>query len=225
MQELTLNQQLANTLFLKRTMRKVEEQFKKGQEKMPVYEFDMNLRLLYTGDAINLEVLSKGDLGDYFKPIGFYDKMMNIYVINEFNYDLEELNFNEELISKSIVNPINLAENAIIGAFSIEVISLVLKILDDVKANCFKSEFKDGKLVPPNLKYDRQLEINGLKSELIMSFEAYPQFYLDDKYGLSSMVAAYIPSENELNLHPGKELQELYNRCLQMKLLSAYKTI
>jgi hypothetical protein len=225
MQELTLNQQLAKTLFLKRTMKKVEEQFDKGKEKMPVYEFDMNLRLLYTGLTINLEVLSKGDLGDYFKPIGFYDKMMNIYVINEFNYDLDELNSNEELVSKSIVNLFNLGENAIIGAFSIEVISLVLQILNDVKANGFKAEFKDGRWIPPNLKYDKQLEINGLKSELIMSFEAYPQFYLDEKYGLSSMIAAYIPSENELHLHPGKELQELYNRCLQMKLLSAYKMI
>jgi hypothetical protein len=225
MSELTVTEQFTKTLFLDDTLDKVKNQFESSTEIQPVDEFDMNFRLLLVGNTINLELLASGPLGHYFKPIGFYDRQMNIYVLKEFETDIEELKSKGELINDSSIKTLSLRENAVIAAFSMDVIVTALQVLNEVKEKGFEPEFRNGMMIPANLRYDKRLMVNGLNSELIMTFEGYPQFNLDDDYGLNGAIGAYMPSEQGLSINPIVEYKELFDKFAQMKLLSAYNRI
>lgn len=225
MNELTVTEQFTKTLFLESTIEKVKEQFANGTEILPIDEFDMNFRLFLVGETINLELLASGQLGNYFKPIGFYDRNLNIHILKEFEADYENLKGKNSISNNLTVNKLSLRENAVIAAFSIDVIITALQVLNEVKEKGFEPEFRDGVMIPANLRYDRQLIANGLNSELIMTFEGYPQFNLDDGYGLSGAIGAYIPNEQGLSINPIVEYKELFDRFAQMKLLSVYNRI
>lgn len=225
MNELTVTEQFTKTLFLENTIQKVREQFANGTEILPIDEFDMNFRLLLVGETVNLELLATGQLGNYFKPIGFYDKNLNVYLLKEFEADFESLKTKNDIPHNLQVKTLSLRENAVIGAFSMDVIISVLQVLNELNEKGFEPEFRDGIMIPANLRYDRQLVANGLNSELIMTFEGYPQFNLDDEYGLNGAIGAYIPNGQGLSINPIVEYKELFDKFARMKLLSAYNRI
>lgn len=223
--ELTITEQFAKTLFLQETLEKVKEQFITQTEILPIDTFDMNFRLLLVGDTINLELLASGILGHYFKPIGFFDKNLNVYVLREFENDVSQLKNKGEIPTDLKINTLSLKENAVIAAFSMDVIITVLQTANEIKEKGFEPEFRNGIMIPANIRYDRRLLANGLNSELIMTFDGYPQFNLDDDYNLRGAIGAYISDEQGLSINPIVEYKSLYDKFIQMKLLSAYKRI
>ena len=227
MNSLTITEQFVKTLFLPETLKKVKEQFNTQTEIVPIDMFDMNFRLYRTTpNYINLELLATGSLGHYFKPIGFFDSNINIYILHEFESDLKNILCRDELPNHIVIKPISLKENAVIAAFSMEVIIEVLLTFKEISEKGFKPEFRFGSMRPPNIRYDKKLTVNGYNSELIMTLEAFPQFFLDDEYGLQGPIGAYRKSINgKLSINPIVEYKTLFDKFVSMSLLSAFKRI
>ena len=99
-----------------------------------------------------------------------------------------------------MIPKLSLKENAVIAAFSIETIQQA------------------------QLYQDSSLFSNGLKCDIYMSFDGFPQFYLDDQYGISEPIAAYLIKEQN-TVNPTVQYKALFDKLSSMELLSAFKRV
>ena len=223
--ELTITEKFTKTLFLDTTIEKVKNQFSTGKEIQSIDDFDMPFRLFLTGNTINLELLTAGKFGNYFKPIGVYDRQLNVYVLKEFEEDLNQLKYKKEISENVPFKTLSLRENGVIAAFSMDTITTAYQVMKEIEEKGFEPEFIEGIMIPANIRYDKRFIVNGLNSELIMTFDGTPQFYLDDEYGLSGAIAAYSYSGQGLGSNPITVYKELFDKFAKMKLLSAFNRL
>ena len=198
---MTIQEQFAKTLVLETTLEKVKNQFISKKEIIPIDEFDMSFRLLFTGDTINLELLTTGELGHYFKPIGFYDNNLNVYILKEFENEMTNLINTGETPDNISIRKLSIEQNGLIGAFSIEAYSFARKMED--------SSFRS----------------NGLDFDIFMSFDGDPQVFLDDKYESPGVIAIFLLRGERKSINPTYSNKELFDNFSKRKLLSAFKTI
>lgn len=225
---MTPSQEITLTLFTKETLAKVKDQFKSKTERVPHESFDMSFRLFRTNAGnINLEILVQMELPDqnsevdfgsfgkartsqhvmFFKPIGYYkvtngffsDKL-EVTVVNEFEQGLDYLNSNNLIPSNLTVHKMTFLENAILTAFSMEALIRAVKYEDS------------------------SFYANGLKADLFMSFDGYPQVFLDDRYNFPGPIAAYMLRERNA-ISPILEYEDIFDKFHQMSLMTAFKKI
>jgi hypothetical protein len=223
----TPGQEMVMTLFTKDTLDKVKKQFSSGTEKVPVDSFDMSFRLFKPkADNINLELLiqmpietgeeqdipgiGKGRMQKtvmFFKPIGYFIQKKGIFsndlevtVVKEFENDLDFLIKNNQVPSNIKTHKLSLEENAILASFSMEAAVRAEKYEDD------------------------SFFANGLYCDIFMTFDGYPQVFLDDRHGLSGPIAAYLIREKK-SVNPMIEYKELFDRFNSMSLMTAFKRL
>ena len=198
---MTVTEQFTKTLFLQETIEKVKEQFNSRREIVSVDQYDMNFRLLLVGDTINLELLASGQFGHYFKPIGFYDRNENIYVLKEFENDFNALVQRGEISNTSSAKKLTTEQNAVIGAFSMDTYMQA-------------SQLKDCSFLS-----------NGLNFDIFITLDGDPQIFLDDKYNLSDPIAIYFLRTQNKSINPTVVYKQLFDEYAEKKLLSAFKTL
>jgi len=198
---MTVTEQFTKTLFLNDTIEKVQAQFKSGTEIIPVDQFDMNFRLLLVGETINLELLAAGPFGHYFKPIGFYDKNLNIYLLREFENDFDSLVKKWEISNPKSAKKLTIEQNAVIGAFSME------------------------SLIQAQQLSDSSFMANGLNFDIFITLDGDPQIFLDDKYNISDPIGLFFLRTQNKSINPTVVFKQLFDEFTNKQLLSAFKTI
>ncbi len=224
---MTPTQEMVMTLFLQDTLSKVNQQFKDGKQIVPIDSFGMSFRL-FKADAgnINLELLIQmpvavGEEQDipgmgrgrmqknvmFFKPIGYYiqskgflTSILDVTVPKEFENELDFLKSNNKIPSKIKIHKLSLPENALLSAFSMEA------LINAQKYN------------------DASFFANGLYCDIFMTFEGFPQVFLDDRHGLRGPIAAYLLREQN-SVNPIITYTELFEKYNPMKLMTAFKRI
>jgi hypothetical protein len=199
--KMTVTEEFTETLFSNETIEKVKAQFISGTEIISVDKYDMNFRLLLVGETINLELFGSGSFGHYFKPIGFYDKNLNIYILREFENDFESLVEKGEVSNIFSAKKLSLEQNAVIGAFSMETL---------IQAQQLK---------------DSSFLSNGLNFDIFITLDGDPQVFLDDKYNISDPIAIYFLKTQNKSINPTVVFKELFDENNRKQLLSAFKTI
>ena len=181
----------------------------------PIEKNDISFRLYKPYDGVvNLEFLIRTNKNTFHQPIGFY-KSDKIYLLNEFVESYIHL-FENKIINKK-VNFLTVKENAVIAAFSIFAVENSIEILKNFE--------EDGKPFFSLENYDKFLDINGLRCELLLCNEGYPQLFLDDKYNISGHIGAYIPNSNGLDLAWPHSIEKEYAELKRQELLTAFKKI
>ena len=89
----------------------------------------------------------------------------------------------------------------------------------DQKINGFK---QFAKFAP---SFDKSLDVNGLKIDLLFSFDGFPQCCLDDDYNVEGGIAVYIKDERGLKLNPTLEYAKDFEKFHKMGLFSAFNSI
>jgi len=223
----TPTQEMVMTLFTKDTLDKVKKQFSNGTEIVPVDSFDMSFRLFKPkADNINLELLIQmpietGEEQDFpgigkgrmqktvmfFKPIGYFKQKKGIFsndlevtVVKEFENDLDFLIKNNQVPSNIKTHKLSLEENAVLASFSMEAAVRAQKYEDD------------------------SFFANGLYCDIYMTFDGYPQVFLDDRHGLNGPIAAYLLKEQN-SVNPMIQYKELFDKFHSMSLMTAFKRI
>ncbi|XQP83961.1 MAG: hypothetical protein ACOJUL_13235 [Candidatus Pollutiaquabacter aromativorans] len=224
---MTPTQEMVMTLFTKETIDKVKEQFKNGKEIVSNESFDMSFRLFKpTANYINLELLIQmpietGEEQDFpgigrgrmqttvmfFKPVGFFTQKkgflstdIEVTVVKEFENDLDYLIKAGKVPSNIKTHKLTLEENAVLAAFSMEAAN-----------NAQKYE-------------DASFIANGLYCDIFMTFEGFPQVFLDDRHGLNGPIAAYLLREQN-SVNPIVQYKELFDKFHSMSLMTAFKRL
>jgi hypothetical protein len=178
----------------------------------PIEKYEISFRLYKPYDnVVNLEFLCYANNNKFYQPVGFY-KSNEIYLLNEYVEAYNDLLI-KNIISRKVIF-LNIKENAVIAAFSIQAVEYSIEIL--------KNFYSDGKPMNSLEKYDKFAEINGLSCELLLCNEGYPQLYIDDKYNLNGHIGAYIPNSNGLNLGYPKNIEKEYFELMEQELLTAF---
>lgn len=224
---MTPTQEMVMTLFTKDTLDKVKEQFRNGTEILPVDSFDMSFRLFKpTANNINLEMLIQMPIetGEeqnipgigmgrmqktitFFKPIGFFQQTtstfsndLEVTVLKEFENDLTFLKNNNQVPSEITTHTLSLEENAVLASFSMEAALRAQKYEDD------------------------SFIANGLHCDIFMTFDGYPQVFLDDRHGLNGPIAAYLLREKN-SVNPMIQYKESFDKFHSMSLMTAFKQL
>lgn len=224
---MTPTQEMVMTLFTKDTLDKVKKQFSNGTEIVPVDSFDMSFRLFKPQtDNINLELLiqmpietgeeqdipgiGKGRMQKtvmFFKPIGYFKQKKGIFsndlevtVVKEFENDFDFLIKNNQVPSNIKTQKLSLEENAVLASFSMEAAIRAQKYEDD------------------------SFFANGLYCDIFMTFDGYPQVFLDDRHGLNGPIAAYLLREQN-SVNPMIQYKELFDKFHSMSLMTAFKRL
>lgn len=223
---MTVRQEMTLAMFSEQTITTVNKMFETKEERKPIDAYDISFRLfLVNNSTINFEFGYTTPFGFYFKPIGFFKNNLESYILYEFEESFEYLKTNNYLNNNIHINKLSIRDNAVIATFSIDTILEVFKTFEEIKIKGYEPEFRDGIMIPPNLKYDKKIVLNGLKSELIMAFQGYPQFYLDDEYKVPGAIGAYQMIDNKLRVNPIIDFSSDYNKLYEASLLSAYKNL
>jgi hypothetical protein len=220
-------QEMVSTLFTPAIIEQVKKQFRDKTEKVPIDSFGMSFRLFLSKYGnINLELLIQmpAEEGAYqniegfgrgiiqknvmfFKPIGFFSlkkgfftNTLEITILKEFEKDFNILLKDGKIPSSIKVNTLTLQENAVLAAFSMEAY---------LKAEKYE---------------DSSFSANGLYCDMFMTFEGYPQVFLDDRHGIDGPIAAYLLREKN-TINPIMEYQNTFNMFSDMSLLTALKRI
>lgn len=224
---MTPTQEMVMTLFTKDTLDKVKEQFRNGTEILPVDSFDMSFRLfkpttyninlelliqmpIETGEEQNMPGIGKGRMQKtitFFKPIGFFQKSksnfsndLEVTVLKEFENDLNFLKNDNRVPTNIQLNKLTLEENAVLASFSMEAAIRAEKYQDD------------------------SFIANGLHCEIFMTFDGYPQVFLDDRHGLNGPIAAYLLREKN-SVNPMSQYKEFFDKFHSMSLMTAFKQL
>lgn len=221
---MTITQEMVTVLFEKETIEKVKNQFSENQEIVSVESYDMNFRLFKTNEEnINLELLTTDNNGMYFKVIGFYTKdteKMNVTILNEFEDAFEEL---IDLDTQNLnVRYMDIDESGLIAAFDRETIQAVQIMYSQMEKKSFGVFSPLGQFA---LSFDKSLTANGIKIDLLFSFEGFPQCYLDDDYNIEGAIAGYTKDENGLKLSPTIQYKNNFDKFYKMGLFSVFKSI
>ena len=221
----TPTQEMTLALLLPETVNEVKKLFK-SDSKIVVFEaFDTSFRL-FKAEAgnINLEIMLQMPIEDakienitgfgkgvtqkmvtFFKPIGFYTQQNGLFsngieikILKEFEEDLSFLRKQYNELSKLKIGTLSIIKNAIIAAFSME-----------SYANAMK--YKDISFIS-----------NGLSCDIYLTLEGFPQFFLDDKYGITGPIAAYPMREHDF-VAPIIEYTKIFENLNRMSLLTLFK--
>lgn len=215
---MTPQHEMALALLDPKSIKQAAEQFSSGVEITPIELYDMSFRLFRTdADTINLEGMCMRYVGSpeykqeeilgylqhrkvimYPKPIGYYTRSGEIFVLHEFETKLNELS-GYEVVNSVQWKGLSLRTNALIAAFSMDTIFLA-------------DEMRDAKLIS-----------NGMEVELFQGFKGEINIWLHDKYGLTSGVASYLPPGSEIRANPVLEFKDAYWGCISHGLLSYYR--
>jgi hypothetical protein len=222
------NNEFLMTLFSKSTIDKVKHQFSNGPEIVPLESYNMSFRLFRPklGNNINLELLIQMPTGTgsqtdfhntgnrfmqtmvtFFKPLGYYTlgkgmlyDDIEVTLLYEFEETYNQLIKSNSISSNIKVHRLSLKENAVIAAFSTE-------------AFLSAQNYEDDSFIA-----------NGLDCDIFMTFQGFPQVFLDDRYGLQGPIAAYLLKEQG-SANPIIEYKPLFDKLHSMRLLSAFKQI
>lgn len=224
---MTPTQEMVMTLFTNETIIKVKEQFKNGKEIVSNESFDMSFRLFKpTANYINLELLiqmpvetseeqdipgiGRGRMQKtvmFFKPIGFFTQKkgflsneIEVTVVKEFENELDALMNAGKIPSNIKTHKLTLEENAVLAAFSME-------------AAMHAQKYEDASFFA-----------NGLYCDIFMTFEGFPQVFLDDRHGLTGPIAAYLLREQN-SVNPIVQYKELFDKFHSMSLMTAFKKL
>lgn len=224
---MTATQEMVSTLFTPAIIKEVKKQFKDGTERVPIDNLGMSFRLFHSKHGnINLELLIQMPVeeGDYqniegfgrgriqknvmfFKPIGFFSlkkgffsNKLEVTILKEFEKDFNILLQDGKIPSSIKVNKLTLQENAVLAAFSMEAYK---------KAEKYE---------------DSSFLANGLYCDIFMTFDGYPQVFLDDRHGIDGPIAAYLLREKN-TINPIMEYQQIFDIFSDMSLLTALKGI
>lgn len=230
---MTAVQEMVSVLFDNETISKVKQQFKAGNQKVPIDSRNMNFRLFKRNYGnITLELLCRDSSGIYFKPIGYYEfekggffssGKLSATILKEFEDDYIELKKSNNLDDHGIkVNLMDMKESGLIAAFSREAIENI-KVMYKQKKQGVSQEVAD--LIGPfphlhAMQFDKSIMSNGLKIDLLFSMDGFPQSYLDDEYEIEGGFGAYFQDEKGLEASPTVEHKENYDRFHKMGLLS-----
>lgn len=184
--------------------------------------FDISFRLYKpTSTYVNVEFLASTRIGNYYHPIGFIDKDGSIYIINEFSKEYNKLKSENKI--KGIAKQLSTKLNALIAAFSIQTVEYVLRVFDEFSEFGWNEKIENGIMTSPLVRYDKHYDCNGYICDLLFCMEGYPQFFLDDDYGLKGPIGAYIKQEDGgISFHPMVDYKEHFDKLNQFKLLTAF---
>lgn len=189
-------------------------------------------------EVVNIPGLGEGIIQpeiEYYKPIGFYTNpnfkdyetdILDLYILREFEEEFNLLSGLHNIPTNVSVHYLSLSENAVIAAFSMETYQKAMKIFEEISLKGFKNEvnLKLKRSTPSWMQFDKQFFTNGFNVELLMSFNGFPQFFLDDEYELKGPIAAYLENpDGSINLNPIIEYKELFDKLHSMALLSGCK--
>jgi len=244
---MTTAQKMVMTLYNKEILLQVEKQFNEEINIVSIEIYGILFRL-FKADAgnINLEIstkiqtnnneeidlpiIGKGNLQKFirfFKPIGFYTKNneIEITILKEFEEEYDFLINNNQINSNVITHRLTLIENALLASFSADTFTYAFKALNELKINGMTSRFMPeyDMVIPAPMLYDKKFIANGLNSELIMSLDGSPQFYVDDKYGIDGPFMSFSMEAGTLS-YAAYLYKELFQKFKQMNLLSSFKT-
>ncbi len=209
-------QEMIATLLSASTIEKVKEQIQCGTEIISFEKFDMTFRLFLSKKSltINLEILANtptkvpGICVSFYKPIGYFSykhynllattPTLEVVVLKEFEDELDYWLNNNDIPYGIDIKKLSLKENAVLAAFSKEAL-----------LNAQKYE-------------DTSFWANGLKCDIFMTFEGFPQVFLDDKYKVAGPIAAYLLYEED-SVRCIVEYDTLYQKFRDMNLLTAIR--
>jgi len=225
-----IKEEFVQALFDKSVKEKVSQMFQSNfdfnghKDRIPIDLFDISFRLFKATSAyVNFEFLVRSPNNRYFQAVGFFDKDLNIYILNEYAEAFQKLKAAGQIAGSSKL--LDKKINAVIAAFSMPTINLALQSLSEFKEIGWQTEFRDGIMIPATMRFDKHYECNGLTCELLFSDQGYPQFYLDNKHQLDGAIGAYIPGEGDrLSIHPTVEYKDLFDKLSKLSLLTAFKT-
>ena len=226
-----IKQQFVQVLFDKSVKDKAAKMFQDSfdfnghKDRMPLELFDISFRLFKaTSTYVNLEFLVSSPNGLYFQPVGLFDKGLNIYIINEYVGAFQKLKSFGLITSNA--KYLDKKTNAVIAAFSLPTLGHVFQTFQEFSKTGWKSEVRDGIMIPATMRYDKRYECNGYKCELLFCNDGYPQFYLDDEHELEGAIGAYIQKgDGKLSIHPTVEYKVLFDKLSRLKLLTAFTKI
>lgn len=247
---MTIQEEMQLALFNPDVIQRVQSLFSENKEILPIDLPNMSCRLFKSKRGnINIETQSRitlpqenyqqKNLGEvdfhktvvFFKPFGFYSKTptgeLIVNILNEFSREYENLKASNKFHINLLTKKLSLEENAVIAAFSQETFSYANLIFEELLEKGFVPEFVDGRMIPGNLRYDKKLTSNGMDCELLMSFDGYPQFFLDDKYGFGGQaIGAYLKKDlknKTIDICPTLPFKDLFDKLHLMGLLTAFK--
>jgi hypothetical protein len=146
-----------------------------------------------------------GSLIQFYKPIGFYNKYLELTLVNDAYNQVEKLKDIGLMTGVSQAKRLSLTDNGMIGALSMETALNAKKM-------------KDFKIVS-----------NDMDIELWMTHDnEYIQSYLDDKYGNPNVLCAYKKikgDEDDLDLCPAIEYKTQYDNLYHKRLLTVYNPV
>ena len=199
-----------------------------GEKIIPVDSPNLGFRLFKPDESnnINLELLAQYSYGvstlqeyplvglgrkqkvlSYTKPIGYYtqsktflSKSIEITILGEFEDDLELLIKAEKFNPRVKIHKLSFIKNALLAAFSIE-------------AFINAQDYKDILFVA-----------NGLNLDIFMTYEGYPQVFLDDKYNIDGPLAGYLLKEHG-SIGPIEHYQDMHDELNKMRLMTVYKIL
>lgn len=193
-------------------------EFNGHKDRMPVESYDMSFRLFKpTKKVVNLEFLVRTPIGSCFQPVGFFDDTLKIHILHEFLESYRNLKSNDLIVQEAFA--LSTRINAVIAAFSIRTMEYVLEIFSEVEENKNQKMFSI-------FDFDKRFNSNGYSCELIICEDGYPQFYLDDQYGISDPIGAYIlNTDGSMNIQPTIEFKSLYDSLKELRLLTVFNII
>lgn len=222
---ITPTQEMVLALLLPETINEVKKLFKDSSQIVGFEAFDISFRL-FKAEAgnINLEILLQMPIEDgstenipgfgkgkiqkmvtFFKPIGFYIQRNGLFsndieikVLREYEEDLKVIVKKYNELSKLKIGTLSLIKNAIIAAFSME-----------AYMNAMKYE-------------DVSFIANGLSCDIYLTLEGYPQFFLNDKHGISGPMAAYPMREHDF-ITPIADYTKIFEDLKLMGLMTVFK--
>lgn len=150
-------------------------------------------------------VVRQGTLVKFYKVFGYYNRNLELTVLNEFEPQFNDLKVKGLVDANLKTKKMPLLDSAMIGALSMETALQAKK-------------FRDSKVTS-----------NGIELDLLMTYDnEYIQAFLDDKYGVQDAICAYLRVEgddDDLNLMPTMEHKSRFDRLYQSRLLTAYNAV
>jgi len=230
-----IREDFVRTLFNESVISKVQGLIESEEEKLPFEMFDISFVLQRaTNDNINLEVMTQTPFGEsnsqngparlitYLLPVGFYTwsgnmsaRIVNIHVLHEYEETVNKLNCEANLPASCETRRLSFPENALIGAFSMDNMLDVYTIYQGLEL-VERSDIST---------LDKKFVSNGLKTEILISFDGLPQIFVRNESGELIPIGGFPRSSEGVKCSPSRQFSDEYNRLHEMGLMSAYKGI
>lgn len=229
-------QEMVFTLFSSATVAKAKEAFKqKKRIDLEVFEIDYTLNLvsencvtletgIMTPNATDPEKATKHIpirqvIGVYSLSKGLFSTTISLQIPYKFWAEYESMKKASQIKHTFSVTPFSTIENAIIAALSIE--SFIAASESYIAQ---KKILEGGRLAFFRTSMDINFTSNGFICDMVMSNEGYPQFFLDDKYGVTGPIAVYLLKKGgdiEFSVLP--QYKELVQKLKTQNLLTIYE--